>query len=143
MKQIRTGLLAALSAVVSATALFADGPAYPDNWNGGPPLPPIGYSRVYVAPAQVYVQPQYYQPQVVYQQPVVQPQAVVVYRGQVTSRALEKRVPHSDFFWMPEFHPFGPYNSYVDQTVVVYGQPGVTYAQPTTSYVTTGVRCGC
>ncbi len=53
MKTIAIGFILA---AVSATALSAQQygrPAYPDNWSGGPPLPPLGPSPVHVTQSQV------------------------------------------------------------------------------------------
>ncbi len=88
MKAIILGLVATTLMATSAVAQQAGGVAYPSNWAGGPPLPPVGqqyttYSQtqsyveyvqpqaVYAQPRVVYAQPQvsYYQPQVTYAQP--------------------------------------------------------------------------
>jgi len=123
MKSVLFGLLAATVTVAATTALQAGGPAYPDNWNGGAPLPPIGQGNVYYGTAQTF------QPQQVY----VSPQVAYV-TPQVTYHVRENRVRQSDFFWAPEFHPFGPYDDYVDQHVVTV-QPRVTSVQPQIVYV--------
>lgn len=111
MKTVLIGLLAVTSGVALASAAAAGGPAYPANWNGGSPLPPIGYGYVYSGQVQTY------QPQV-----VVQP-------------VYAQREVHQDFFWMPEFHPFGPYNTYVEQQLP-YASAQVTYTQPQVVYTT-------
>ncbi|NOX38983.1 MAG: hypothetical protein GXP05_00245 [Alphaproteobacteria bacterium] len=85
----KTLILAALlaaSASAGQAQTYGTG-AYPDNWQGGPPLPPInqpmgyvqqpqGYyaqPRVqYVEPQETYMQPYYAQPQVRYAQPQAQ-----------------------------------------------------------------------
>jgi len=100
----KTLILAALLAA-SATAGQAQTygtPAYPDNWQGGPPLAPInqsmGYTaqsqgyyaqpRVqYVEPQETYVQPYYAQPQIAYVQPRVQYLPAQTYGTAYTSRA--------------------------------------------------------
>lgn len=72
-------LLAGVSAASAATAQTYGRPAYPDNWNGGAPLPPI-YGTTYAETQSyrtntsvTYVQPYaaYTQPQVVYVAPQV------------------------------------------------------------------------
>ncbi len=75
MRTVLLGALALACTTNFAAAQQAGGVAYPDNWNGGPPLPPINQSRTYaVQPQGYYVQPQvqYVQPRVQYIQPQVQ-----------------------------------------------------------------------
>ncbi len=65
MKHLWTGLLAA-AAAVTATIAGAQGmgsTAYPDNWNGGPPLPAIGASPTKYS---VYPEPYVAQPTATY-----------------------------------------------------------------------------
>jgi len=95
MNVLSIALIASVTATTAASALYAGGVAYPDNWSGGPPLGPIGqqgFSQTgvtYVQPGYGYQQPQYtyvqptygYQPQVTYVQPqvaYVQPQVAYV-----------------------------------------------------------------
>jgi len=123
MSKILTGLVVIISLSTAASALYADGPAYPSNWNGGAPLPALNTGESQnVGSARPY-----YQPRVVYSGTTAHP--MVGHNTQTTSqtRAVyqprvqihEKIVPRSDFFWMPEFHPFGPYNDYINQGYVV------------------------
>jgi|GEM_PF-2638036 len=69
-----SGACALIVSTVIATASLADGVAYPSNWRGGPPLPPVnGYAEGYTAPVYDngygYARPVYVQPYVSYAQP--------------------------------------------------------------------------
>lgn len=57
MYRILSGAAALALGAGAAMAQQAGGPAYPDNWNGGPPLPPIGGGAYYAQPHAGYVQP--------------------------------------------------------------------------------------
>jgi len=121
------------SIVAAGSALYAGGPAYPANWNGGPPLPPVGVGVSEYAPAPVYCPPNgCVQNQVVYEREVEYAPRVHYEKHRVTHRTVVYQTqvvpvthvvarwavvpePQQDFFWMPEFHPFGPYNDYVAQ----------------------------
>lgn len=122
MKQIALGLAALACTATFAAAQDYARPAYPDNWNGGTPLPPLGYGggyatggqgyynapqygyvapqpqHGYVAPPAQYVppQPQYYNPQVytLYPPPVtyVQPQTYT-YRTYTRTTTYRAAVP--------------------------------------------------
>lgn len=112
MKHIAMGLAALVCTVTVAAAQDYARPAYPDSWNGGAPLPPLGGGGVhttnghayygapqygYVAPQPQYVPPQsqYYNPQGYYTQPYVayqQPQAYT-YRTYVRTSTYRVAVP--------------------------------------------------
>jgi hypothetical protein len=54
MKIFVLGLIAAAVTATFANAQQLGRPAYPDNWNGGAPLPPIGYSTTVVGGSYAY-----------------------------------------------------------------------------------------
>ena len=71
---MKSVMIAAMTLSLSSTVVMAQ-VAYPDNWAGGPPLPPLGATANYVVQPQVqHIQPQlqHIQPQVQYAQPQVQ-----------------------------------------------------------------------
>jgi len=86
----------AVAAITATTASMSSaGGAYPDNWAGGPPLPPIGQTTYVQQPQAYYVQPQvqYIQPQVQYIQPqtaYVQPQVQYVQPQAYSTRSYNQ-----------------------------------------------------
>jgi len=58
MKKIAMGLVLAAVSATSLSAQQYGRPAYPDNWNGGPPLPPLNEAPIYTTQGRViYVNP--------------------------------------------------------------------------------------